>query len=99
MSNEDETGWVALAGQWVTIGGETKTLYNWDERYWSNKAAAIAAGYELANGSDDFNLARVDNGKVVWWGWMAEAHPIDDAEEAADQFGWAVADQTAEVSS
>lgn len=97
--SENEAGWVALAGQWVTIGGETKTLYNWDERYWPNRAAAIAAGVELAHGTDDFNLAYVEDDTVFWWGWMTEAHAIEDAEEAADQFGWKVAEQTVGVQS
>lgn len=85
-----DTGWVALAGQWVTVDGTTETIYSWDERYWPNRSAAIAAGAELANGTDDFNLAHVENGNVTWWGWMNEAHPIDDAHDAAMQYGWSV---------
>ncbi len=99
MSLGIDSGWVALAGQWVTIDGETKTIYNWDGRFWPNRAGAIAAGTELANGTDDFNLAFVEGETVFWWGWMTEAHPITHADEAADQFGWTVAEQTAEVSS
>lgn len=97
MSENNTSGWIALAGQWVTIGGDTKTIYNWDERYWPNRAAAIAAGWELI-GSDDFNIAFVEDDTVFWWGWMTEPHPITDADDAADQFGWKVADVSREVS-
>lgn len=89
--SETKTGWAALAGQWTTVGDDMKTVYSWDGRFWPTAEAAIVAGYELANGTDDFNVAQVDDGTIVWWGWMTEAHALADAEEAAEQFGWSVA--------
>lgn len=95
----NETGWVALAGRWMTAGDDIVTIYNWDETYWNTKEAAISAGFPLAGGTDDFNLAHVENGNVTWWGWMDEQHPIEDAAEAAMQHGWSVFVQKPEVQS
>jgi hypothetical protein len=96
MSN---TGWVALAGHMITAGTSFETVYSWDRKYWPTKEKAVDAGFPLAGGTDDFNLAHIEDGKVTWWGWMDKPHPLADADEAADQFGWTVAEQQSGVQS
>lgn len=82
------TGWVALAGQIVGTAESWETVYTWDHRYYATKAAAVRAGFPLADGTDDFNVGEVRNGRLVWFGWMDTKHPDADYAEVAAQFGW-----------
>lgn len=63
-------------------------MYGWDQRYWPSKTQAVRAGYELANDTDDFNLGYVEEGRLTWFGWMDEQHPVEDYPAVAEQFGW-----------
>lgn len=84
------TGWVWVQGQIVGTLEDYHHVYHWNGGTFTTSEDAIkAGGREL--GHDDFNVAHVVNGKVVWWGWMDEPHPLDDATEAAEQHGWTVA--------
>lgn len=82
-----ETGWVFLFGRIVGNPEQWKTIYSWNGEYHSAKELAIAAGC-LEMGSDDFNVGYVDKGKLAWFGWMDEQHPIEDYPAVAEQFGW-----------
>lgn len=84
-----DTGWVCLAGQIVGTLDNYSTVYTQAGGLFTNQDAACKAGVKIL-GHDDFNVAHVVDGKVVWWGWMNEPHPIDDAAEAAGQYGWTV---------
>jgi hypothetical protein len=83
-----QTGWVALAGQIVGTVEEWHTEWNWDGQFHLTKREAIKAGYPLANDTDDFNLGKVENGRLVWFGWMENEHPTADWTEVAQYFGW-----------
>jgi hypothetical protein len=87
---EKPTGWVALAGQFAGTLDHPETVWRWDNRYHAAKGAARAAGFTLADGTDDFNLGRVEDGVLTWFGWMDEQHPVEDCAEIAAQFGWTV---------
>jgi len=84
----NDTGWVALAGSIVGTASANETVYRWDHRYHPTKVGALNAGFGLAHGTDDFNVGRVVNGKLVWFGWMHEEHPAEDRPAVAAQFGW-----------
>lgn len=90
----EHTGWVALRGR--VVGGPSdpyRIVYDWDDNYYESRGYAISAGFDLAE-SDDFNVARVENGRLVWFGWMDEPHEEDDwpREELAERYGWVTAD-------
>lgn len=86
------TGWVALAGHLVGNADYAEMVYNWDGKYHAAKGAARAAGFTLADGTDDFNLGHVVDGRLVWFGYMDDQHPVEDYPEVAEQFGWSVAE-------
>lgn len=48
------------------------TLYNWDCEKFDTRAGAIDHGFEI-RGSDDFNTARIIDGRLVSFDWMDEA--------------------------
>jgi hypothetical protein len=83
------TGWVALHGRIVGNPESWETVYRWNGEYYTAKELAIAAGCLEAD-SDDFNVGKVENGRLVWFGWMDEQHPTEDYPAVAKQFGWHV---------
>jgi len=83
------TGWIATFGQIVGNLDNWETVWHWDRKFHPTRRAAITAGFETF-GSDDFNVAQVDDGRVVWFGWMDEKHPDEDYPEVAAQLGLAV---------
>ncbi|MGB3443846.1 MAG: hypothetical protein WBA97_34345 [Actinophytocola sp.] len=89
-----DTGWVCLQGSIVGTVENYSTVYTRSGGLFTSQHSACEAGIKTL-GHDDFNVAHVVNGEVVWWGWMEEPHPIDDAAEAAEQFGWSVAEASA----
>jgi hypothetical protein len=80
-------GWVALVGHIVGNPHQWSTVYSWNFLFYPNKKQAIRQGFIQAE-SDDFNIGYVDNGKLTWFGWMDEQHPIEDYPAIAEQFGW-----------
>lgn len=57
----------------------------WDGQHHPTADAAITAGF-TAGRVDDFNVGRVENGQLVWFGWMDYEIPTD-REQAAHQIG------------
>lgn len=86
------SGWVALCGKIIMDGtrdGSRSTVtYAWDGVYHPAKALAVGAGWRLADGTDDFNIGWVERGRLVWFGWGDEQHPVEDYPAVAAQFGW-----------
>lgn len=88
MSN----GWFAAAGQIVgNMERGFETVYTWDRSTHEKRGYAISHGFSEF-GHDDFNIGRVVDGELVWWGWMDEEHPAEDRAEVAQALGLAVAD-------
>jgi hypothetical protein len=64
--------WIVLCQQVVGGGGsEFGIVYNFDHEYFTTKAKAIKHGFRI-RGSDDFNVATVEGGKVTRLYWMDE---------------------------
>jgi hypothetical protein len=85
-----DTGWVWVQGDIHGTLDNYWHVYSWNRATFTSREAACAAG-GAETGHDDFNVAHLVNGEVVWWGWMDEPHPLEDAAEAAKQHGWTVA--------
>lgn len=85
--NRQNDGWVALVGQLVGDLEQWSTAYGWNGLFYPDKEQAIRQGFIQAD-SDDFNVAKVENGKLTWFGWMDEQHPTEDYAAVAEQFGW-----------
>lgn len=83
------TGWVALHGRIVGNPDKWETVYRWNGEYHPSKERAVAAGC-LAAESDDFNVGKVEDGRLVWFGWMDEQLPAEDYPAVAAQIGWTV---------
>lgn len=77
------TGWLAAAGQIVGTVDEYSTVYDWDGGLYPSSEAAISAGFERF-GSDDFNVGRIESGRLVWWGWMDKEDRDQDRVEIAE---------------
>lgn len=86
----EQTGWIWTDGHIVGNLDRWETAYHWNGALHRTQQLAIKVGLR-EYGSDDFNVAHVVNGEVVWWGWMDEPHPIEDAGEFAEQHGFTVA--------
>lgn len=83
MSGEaPRTGWLAATCYPVGTLDDYSWSYSWDGYLSPSRQAAIRLGLKTF-GSDDFNIGRVENGRLVWWGWMDEEHP-DDLASAAE---------------
>lgn len=80
------SGWIAAAGHIVGTLEDYSTCYDWDGQFYTTRRAAISAGFRHF-GSDDFNVGRVENGRLVWWGWMDEEHPPEDRSAVAAELG------------
>lgn len=76
------SGWIAATCYPVGTVYDYSWSYSWDGSLHPTRAAAVAAGLK-GFGSDDFNVGRVEDGVLVWWGWMSEEHPEDLAAAAA----------------
>ena len=55
--------------------------------YWE-RGDAISHGF-IEFGHDDFNVGKLERGRLVWWGWMDEEHPSEDRAEVALALGMA----------
>jgi len=80
------TGWIAAAGHIVGTLDDWSTCYDWDGALHSSRNAAIRAGLRQF-GSDDFCVGHVEDGVLVWWGWMNEEHPAEDRDTVAEALG------------
>ena len=77
---------------YVTITGHAvgndrdgfRVYYDWDRRTFTDKAAAIANGFE-AVGCDDFNIGVVRKGRLVSIWWMDSQ--ISEEDEALARIG------------
>jgi hypothetical protein len=49
---------------------------SWDGIHYQTSDMAITAGFRVDR-SDDFNLGRVESGRLVWFGWMDHEIPTD----------------------
>lgn len=80
-------GWFAAAGQIVGNPDDGyETVYTWDRKTHEKRGYAISAGF-AAFRHDDFNVGRVENGVLTWWGWMDEEHPAEDRTSVAGALG------------
>lgn len=80
------SGWFAAAGHMVGNVHQWSMEYTWDGTVYPTRAMAISHGIGVF-GHDDFNVGRLENGDLVWWGWMDEQHPEEDYAEAAEDLG------------
>jgi hypothetical protein len=80
------TGWIAAAGHIVGTLDDWSTCYDWDGQTYPSRSAAIGAGFQQF-GSDDFNIGRIEDDCLVWWGWMNEEHPAEDRVAVAADLG------------
>lgn len=76
--------WIVLCQQVVTGGGGWDIVYNFDHEYFVTKPAAIKHGFKI-RGSDDFNVATVEGGKVTRLFWMEEEQKDADAIAAINE--------------
>jgi hypothetical protein len=79
-------GWIAAAGHIVETLEDWSTCYDWDGYLSPTRQQAICIGFKRF-GSDDFNVGRVENGQLTWWGWMDEEHSAEDYPEVAAALG------------
>jgi len=85
---ERPTGWVVLVG--TIISNETVDFhlaFSWDSELHTYQQDAIDAGLRKL-GHDDFNIGYVEDGCLLWFGWMRDQFPEEDYVNAAKQFGW-----------
>jgi hypothetical protein len=80
------SGWIWTSPHIVGSLDLWETVYDWDGSFHASREAAIKAGLELY-GSDDFNVAHIVNGQIVWFGWMEEKWPDEDYAEVATALG------------
>jgi hypothetical protein len=77
-------GWIVVLQNIVGTGG--RTVYNWDSKCFPSRELAIEHGFTLDR-SDDFNVARIENGKVVQFFWMDEELTPWPFEDVNNQLG------------
>lgn len=85
-----DTGWIWTDPHIVgpSASGEYESVYYWNRNYHRTREAAIKAG--LRNyGSDDFNVAHIIDGELVWFGWMDEPL-LEDLASVAAKLGFRV---------
>lgn len=64
----DSAGWIVVVGRaWMNPTGHGMNYY-WHGEVFTDKALAVSHGFVMAD-SDDFNLGRVEDGRLVslWW--------------------------------
>lgn len=83
-------GWLAATCYPVGSLDDYSWSYSWNGELHPTREAAIKAGVRDF-GSDDFNVGQVEDGSLVWWGWMTEEH-AEDREAAAAGLNLAVAE-------
>jgi hypothetical protein len=76
--DERTHGWIWSFCDVVGNLDNYRWVYTWDGEAHSTRDAAIKAGLH-GQGSDDFLVAQLDHGKVVWVGWQDKEHA--DAED------------------
>lgn len=80
----DGSGYIVIVQQIVGSLESWTTTYDWDGSRHSSHNAAIAAGLaDLEH--DDFNIGRIENDRLVWFGWQYEQLPDEDLDEIARQ--------------
>lgn len=84
--SETRNGWFAAEGHIVGNVNNWTTEYCVTGKFYESRALAISAGFSEFR-HDDFNVGRVKNGRLVWFGWMDEKHPADDYHEVAAALG------------
>jgi len=67
-----------------TEGGRG-TIYRWDGEHWPSHDDAIVAGWTTHG--PDFTIGRVEDGELVWLGWMFNHLPDSDLLEISRQLG------------
>jgi hypothetical protein len=68
-----------------TVGSEAF----WDGKHYPTEESAITGGFNDYGASrlDDFNVGRVQNGRLVWFGWMFRHELDSDRIRVAQQIG------------
>lgn len=61
--------------------------YDWDGERFTTSKRAIKHGWKL-RGSDDFNVARVQGDRLIWFGWMNEK--MDESAETMAEIAEAI---------
>jgi hypothetical protein len=84
--SEPRTGWFAAAGQIVGDLENCEMVYSWDGTVHESRGYAISAGF-TEFGHDDFNIGRLEQDRLVWWGWMDEEHSDADHPAVARALG------------
>ena len=81
------TTWIVIK-QWIT-SWESPTEYQWDGQHHPSHDQAVSAGFTTFE-CDDFNIGRVDDGQLVWFGWMDRELPDYDREAISRWIGLTV---------
>lgn len=61
-------------------------VYYWDRAEHPSIDAAVDAGWKALD-HDDFNTGRVEDGRLVWFGWQHDHHEDADLVDVANQIG------------
>lgn len=72
--------------QWITSYEQFTTEYQWDGQRHTSHQAAVSAGFRQF-GCDDFNVGRVELGRLVWFGWMNDELSDYDRDKIASLIG------------
>jgi hypothetical protein len=95
--SKEQTGWFATAASIYGFGpGKWDEYYSWDGQTFSSRELAISHGWSLY-GSDDFNVGYMEDGTLVWFGWMNKEFGWQDREFVAPKLGLKFAQTTSEV--
>lgn len=79
------TDYIVITQSLVTTRDDIETIYRWDGTRWADSNRAISHGFEMGR-ADDFNIGRVTDGRLTWFGWMFDQ--LDhDLDEIAEQIG------------
>jgi hypothetical protein len=74
----DDTSYIVVCQAVVGGCGRLEIVYSWDGQKFENIGAADNHGFRT-RGSDDFNIAKIKNEKLVWFGYFdgREEHQLD----------------------
>jgi hypothetical protein len=86
--SDRRNGWFATQPQIIGSLENWTTHYIWDGETCESRGFAISRGF-TAFECDDFNVGRIEDGRLVWFGWMDEQHPVEDYAEVAAALGLA----------
>jgi hypothetical protein len=68
-----------IAARWTGTLENLSTVYTQLARPQDTRGNAISEGF-AAYGSDDFNIAVIEDGRLVSWDWMDEVVETDPSE-------------------